>query len=543
MEQMGLQAAAYSTAIYCRLSRDDTPSRHGSVDAESASIGTQKMMLEKYCREQGYSIYDVYADDGYSGLNYNRPDFSRLLADIDNGKVNLIVTKDLSRLGRDYIQTGYYIEMHFSKKKIRYIAVNDNIDTMRQDNDITPFRNILNDLYAKDLSRKVKSAKRQRAYNGYFISAQAPYGYKVDPTDKNRLAIDETAAKVVREIYRLASAGHSTAQITSILTERKTPTPSVYKAQNGDTRFLRQLESSGEHHWCRGTVHNILRDRVYVGDMENHKYEVVNYKTKEIRAVPKDQHIIVENTHESIIRRDDWDRVQELVARRNRPNRNDFENVFKNIACCSECGHRLTLAFNYSRAGERTTPYLRCTHRYANPNACQHSHRIHYADLYNQVLKRMQQLAKKVERGTLPETSTKQLVKQKKTDKLNTEKAKINARLSTLTKITKQLYEDNACGILDIDSHRAFLKDYQAEHKRLSERLQTIEDELNQEDDYTGNLQKLCDAIRYYADIRELTANMLNHLVERIEVGHVVEIDGQKQQEVNVIYRFIGAAL
>jgi len=543
MEQMGLHAAAYSAAIYCRLSKDDAPSRCGSADAESTSIGTQKTMLEKYCREQGFSICDVYVDDGYSGLNFNRPDFNRLLTDIDGGKVNLVVTKDLSRLGRDYIQTGYYLEIYFARKKIRYIAVNDNIDTLRPDNDIAPFRNILNDLYAKDLSRKVKSAKRQRAANGYYISAQPPYGYNPDPTNKNRLAIDQKAAEVVREIYRLSLAEHSAGQIADILTKRKTPTPSAYKVQNGDTRFIRQLESGGGFRWCRNTVHNILRDMVYMGDMENHKYEVVNYKTKEYRPVPKDQHIIVENTHEPIISRDDWNRVQALIAARHRPKRHDYENVFKSIVFCLACGHHLTIAFKYSPEGERISPYYRCTYRYTNRMACRHPLRISYDDLCARVWGQIQEQIKKAEDGAMLKKSRARTMQRKMASGLESERTQTASRLSILAKITKQLYEDHACGKLDTDSCHALLGEYQAEQKNLSARLQTIERERARKDVHRDNLQMLNDALLSCANDTKLTAQILNQLVERIEVGHLTGAKGQKKQRIDIIYRYIGMTL
>ena len=270
MEQVRNEQTIYSAAVYCRLSKDDEQA------GESVSIETQKMMLTYFCHERGFSIYDIYADDGYSGLNFNRPAFTKLLEDIDSGKVNLVITKDLSRLGRDYIQTGYYTDVYFSRKRVRYIAVNDGIDTNRDDNDIAPFKNILNDMYAKDLSRKVKSAKRQRAYKGYYISAQAPYGYKVDPLNRNSLIVDEEAAEVVKEIFRLALAGHSLSQISRILSQREIITPGVYKAQNGDTRFSRYLEGKDSFFgWCYQTVRAILRDQVYTGDMVNHKVEVI----------------------------------------------------------------------------------------------------------------------------------------------------------------------------------------------------------------------------------------------------------------------------
>ncbi len=346
MQQYGINNHTYSAAIYCRFSKDD-----GRAE-DSSSIHTQKMMLEKYCMEQGYSIYEVYIDDGYSGLNYDRPDFQRLLNDIDSGKVNLVVTKDLSRLGKDYIQTGYYTDIYFQRKKVRYIAVNDNVDTQKADNDIAPFKNILNDMYSRDLSRKVKSAKRQRAYSGYYISAQPPYGYKVDPSDRNHLIIDEQPAAVVKEMFRLAIAGNTLSQISRILTERKIITPSAYKAQNGDTRFSRYHENGqSPFGWCYQTVRAILKDQVYTGDMVNHKFEIVNYKTKERAAVPEEERIIVANRHEPLVSREDFERVQQILAYRHKPRKHDFDNVFKDLTFCAECGYRMTLMMKPLKAG------------------------------------------------------------------------------------------------------------------------------------------------------------------------------------------------
>ena len=195
-------------AIYCRLSKDD------EQIGDSVSIETQKMLLSGYCINQDFEIVDTYIDDGFSGLNFNRPSFRRMINDIEDGKIDIVVTKDLSRLGRDYIQTGYYIDVYFSTKHIRYIAVNDGIDTLLDNNDIAPFKNILNDMYAKDLSRKVKSAKNQRAKNGLYISAQPPYGYKVNPHNKNKLIIDEFAAKIVKYIFELVCEGKNYSEIS-----------------------------------------------------------------------------------------------------------------------------------------------------------------------------------------------------------------------------------------------------------------------------------------------------------------------------------------
>ena len=521
----------YSTAIYCRFSKDD-----GKID-DSSSIQTQKSMLEKYCMEQGFSVYDTYADDGYTGLNFNRPAFERLLTDIDNGKVNMVVTKDLSRLGRDYIQTGYYTDIYFSKKKVRYVALNDNIDTNKADNDIAPFKNILNDMYSKDLSRKVKTAKRQRAYNGYYISSQAPYGYKVNPANKNQLVVDDEPAKEVKEMFRLALAGHSTVGITKILTDRKVTTPSAYKAQNGDTKFDRYNQKE----WCNITVQQILRNRVYCGDMENHMFEIVNYKTKERVIVPKDERIVVEDTHEPIVSRDVFKRVQELIKQRHKPKRHNYDNVFKSLVFCAECGFRLT--FGVKERKTMSTKVLSCRNHYKRPEVCKNSHFISYDKLYDEVLDRVQVLAKRIETGELLSQIQKKTAKKIKADKLETEKNKINSRLAALTKITKKLYEDNACGLLDTESYRTFPTEYQKEQKQLSQRLEAIQTELHKKGEQAENLQKLSDTVKEYLNFETLTANMLNQLIERIETGHQVTINGEKQQEISIIWRFIGETL
>jgi DNA invertase Pin-like site-specific DNA recombinase len=536
MEHTGIiQTAIYSTAIYCRLSRDDGQA------GDSASIQTQKMMLEKYCHEQGFPIYGVYVDDGYSGLNFDRTDFQRLLTDIDNGRINLVITKDLSRLGRDYIQTGYYTDIYFSKKKVRYIAVSDGVDTNRDDNDIAPFKNILNDMYAKDISRKTKTAKRQRAYSGYYIAAQAPYGYKVNPENKHQLIVDDEPAEVVKEMFGLALAGNSTMRITKILTERKVMTPSAYKLKNGDTKFTRQVERNGAYKWCNVSVQKILRDMVYMGDMENHKYEYPNYKTEQRVRVPKEQHIIVENTHEAIISREDYNRVQSLVKMRHKPKKHDFDNVFKSIVFCSECGGRFTIDVKQRPYGHQNL--LLCRRHFTEPQRCQHYNFIHYDKLYEAVLKQLRQVAKSIETGGLTRSIQQQALKRGKGNKLEADKAKIESRLVALSKITKKLYEDNACDLLDMESYHRMLKEYQEEQKQLIQRLNAIQTERNKKGENAENLQKLSDAIKAYLNIDKLTANMLNQLIERIEVGYPETVNGERQQEINIIYRFVGTTI
>ena len=474
-------------------------------------------------------------------MNFNRPAFTRLLEDIDNGRVNLVITKDLSRLGRDYIQTGYYTDVYFSRKRVRYIAVNDGIDTARDDNDIAPFKNILNDMYAKDLSRKVKSAKRQRAHKGYYISAQTPYGYKVDPLNRNRLIVDGEAAKVVKEIFRLALAGHSLIQISRILTERQIITPGVYKAQNGYTRFSRYQEGTASlFGWCYQTVRAILRDQVYTGDMVNHKVEVVNYKTKECVRVPKEQQIVVADCHEPLVSRDDYERVQTLITLRHRPKKHSYDNVFRDLTFCAECGRHMTLMMKPLKAGP--TPLIRCTNHYSNPDQCKHNHYIYYDDLYAEVLKRVRCIASRIESGELLERIQKRSTKRVRTNKLIAEQCKTNKRLTVLKRIIKKLFEDFAADLLDSESYQSMLIEYTQEQKQLIVRLAVIDSELNSAIDDTQNVQKLKAVLDEYLNVETLTANMLNQLIERIEIGHTVKVNGCRQQEITIVYRFIGTA-
>lgn len=276
-----IESILYKTAIYCRLSLDD-----GSL-GESGSIQTQKMMLEKYCRDNNFTIKEVYIDDGYSGLNFDRPIFKRLIADIESGKINLVITKDLSRLGRNYIETGYYTEHYFKDVGVRYIAINDGIDTINDNNDIAPFKNILNDMYSKDLSRKVKATKKSRNQRGLYTTTQVLYGYKKDPENNNHLIVDEEVRPVIELIFRLALEGHGCPKIASILTERGIYTPGYYKRMKGNIRFAR-FKNKG---WTYVTVRKILGDVVYLGHIESNKYEVINYKTKKCVPVSKERHL------------------------------------------------------------------------------------------------------------------------------------------------------------------------------------------------------------------------------------------------------------
>lgn len=520
----------YKAALYCRLSKDDDD-RNG----DSSSIQTQKSLLERYCRENGYLIHDFYVDDGYSGLNFERPDFQRLLTDIDNGNVNMVITKDLSRLGRDYIQTGYYTEIYFAKKRVRYIAVNDAFDSNRDDNDIAPFRHILNDMYAKDLSRKVKSAKRQRALNGLFISSQAPFGYMPCPGNRNRLIVDEPAAEIVRRIFEFSLSGYSAKKIAEFLTTEGVITPGVYKYQQGDTRFARYLKND-KNRWCYETVQTILKDRVYVGDMVNHKAEVANYKTKQRVMLPQSERIVVKNTHQGIIDRQDWLTVQKLVHARHKAPHHNFENIFRGMVFCADCGSRLCMGTK-QRNG-KYYHYYRCNNHYLNSDKCQKPHQISYTVLYQNILERIQQLTKAAENDEVFYA----LVQVKNADNLppdsvQKEKYPLEKRMAELSCKVRNLFDCHADGIIDARNYEMLMKDIQAEQESLEQKLSALQTRISEQHNTELSIEQFRETVKECLNVTELTPFVLNKLISKIEIGYLETVDGKKQQEVSVDWK------
>ena len=535
------QKELYKTAIYCRLSLDD-----GS-EGDSSSIHTQKMLLEKYCKDNGYEIYDYYIDDGYSGLNYNRPNFQRMLQDIENGKIDLVITKDLSRLGRDYIMTGYYTEIYFNEKGVRYIAVNDNIDTINDNNDIAPFKNILNDMYAKDISRKVKSAKRLRMHKGYYISCQPPYGYKVNPNDPNQLVIDEEVVDIVKLIFRLALNNNGVVKIVQELNKRGIDTPSIYKAKNGDKRCLTSIEQRKSkftydeiNKWNTNTVGKILRDIVYIGDMENHKYEVKNYKTKKCTKVPKEEHIIVRNTHEAIISRSDFEHVQELIRHRQRPSRHNHPNLFKGLIKCENCGRTLNLYYNKRRDGRLVWGY-RCIGNSVRNGIDTEANTIRYLEIYNVVKDKIKSLITSLKLSD--DVFLNNIIEKANTDdelqKLVDEKNKLLVRLQKIEKIVIKLYEDLIEENLSSSNYQKVLDKYQEEQKEINNRLKEIEDKFLKNSLNENNILKLKHALKEYLNFDELTPELINSLIDHITLSHIKVINGVKTRNIKIAYKYV----
>ena len=378
---------SYHAGLYCRLSKDD------DQQGESVSIATQRAILSAHCQEQGYEIHDVYIDDGYSGLNFERPGFQRLLADIKAGKVNLVLTKDLSRLVRDYIMTGYYSEIFFPTQGVRYIALNDNYDSNSTENDIAPFKNILNEMYAKDISRKIKSAKRQQARDGKFIGGHAPYGYTVK---KHRLIVDPEAAKVVVQIFKLSSQGLGEVEICKQLEQQKVLAPGYYKEQHGELKSTFHHDKNQPYRWCTGTIQKILTDPVYLGKLTSLKTETINYKTKQRAATSPERQFVTTDAHEAIISQELFDAAK--LVRKGHPCPASYyrENIFRGLLFCDCCGHKLSIA--HRKLTYREEDLYRCMHHHYHPEACPKTHAIYHSILYPYVLSQVRAFAKSMKK-------------------------------------------------------------------------------------------------------------------------------------------------
>ena len=387
-----MQNTTYRAGLYLRLSKDD------DLDGESLSISTQRSILTDYCAANQYEIFKTYVDDGYSGMNFSRPGFLELLADVESGAINMVITKDLSRLGRDYIMTGYYSEIYFSSKGVRYIAVADHFDSARNDNEIAPFKNILNEMYARDLSVKVKNAKRQRAKQGLFVGTQTPYGYTTQEDNKNQLVVDPEAAEAVRLMFSLAEKGMGNIAIAAELKARGIVTPAAYKFLRGDMRFARfaAIRKGDYCDWCHGTIGQMLKNPVYTGELTSLKTETVNCKTKQRVMVPAHQRIVTQNAHEAIITREQFDRVKQVRANHICRANMHRDNLFRGKLFCECCGHPLTISKKELK--ERVADMYLCMYHYAHPNICPKTHRVYHDMLYPYVLQQVKAFAKSMKR-------------------------------------------------------------------------------------------------------------------------------------------------
>lgn len=479
----------------------------------SESIINQKEFLTKYiAKEPNWLLIDIYIDDGYTGTNFNRPSFIRLKEDIEQGKIDMVITKDLSRLGRDYIDTGYYLEKYFPAKNVRYIAVNDGIDTFSKNsnNDIGPFMSVVNDMYAKDISKKVRTVKRTKAEKGEFIGAFAPYGYKKHPNDITRLVIDEEAAEIVKYIFNEYINGKGLAYIAHRLNERKVLCPSIYKQKscNYHCKTISGL-------WGHNTIKKILMNKVYTGDLIQHQGEMVSYKVKKYRLLPKSEYLIKENAHEPIIDKQTFELVQDILKRKahNIHKKENTEHLLAGLLYCPRCHNKYTYQVQSGLKNDMVaicSMYNRYGKDYCTRMAVRESM---LNEFVVQDLRKI--LQEKVDKEKLINSIDK--------TKINNDKKKLqkkiidnNRRIEEITKIIKTAYEDRVKGLLDTDEFVSFTESYKKEKQELIEKTEELDIKLS---DYENNKEnELMKYIKEIVSFKKINRNIILNLIDSIEI-------------------------
>lgn len=373
----------YNTALYLRLSRDD------ELQGESGSISTQRMILRDYAQTHNLHVVDEYVDDGWSGTNYDRPAFQRMIDDIEDGKINCVITKDLSRLGRNYILTGQYTEIYFPSKGVRYIAVNDNVDTLNGESELAPFLNILNEMHARQTSKKVKAALHTKRMNGAHLGSHTPLGYQRDPDKKGHLLIDPETKWIVEKIFDLAFHGMGAAKITKVLIEEQVPTPGwLHCSRDGSyAQFYQDAPDKKRYEWNLPTVKGILKDETYIGNSINNRSSSKSFKSKKQTRNPRSEWIRVEGTHEAIINKDVFDQVQGQIASRRREQKDGSTQIFAGLLKCADCGCNMKFGRQSSKSH---TAYYGCGKYYDTVDRRCSMHFIRYDVLYAYVLDRLQ---------------------------------------------------------------------------------------------------------------------------------------------------------
>lgn len=479
----------------------------------SESIINQKEFLTKYVTKQpNWLLIDIYIDDGFTGTNFNRPSFIRLKEDIEQGKIDMVITKDLSRLGRDYIDTGYYLEKYFPAKNVRYIAVNDGIDTFSKNsnNDIGPFMSVVNDMYAKDISKKVRTVKRTKAEKGEFIGAFAPYGYKKHPNDITKLVIDEDAAEIVKYIFNEYVNGNGLAYIAHRLNERKIPCPSVYKQQSSNYHCK---TISGL--WGHNTIKKILTNKVYTGDLIQHQGEMVSYKVKKYRLLPKSEHLVKEKAHEPIIDNQTYELAQDILKRKahNIHKKENSEHLLGGLLYCPRCNNKYTyqvqsglkndmvaICSMYNRYGKDYCTRIAVRESILNEFVVQDLRKI----LQEKIDK--EKLIKSIDKTKI--NNDKKMLQKKIADN--------NRRIDEITKIIKTAYEDRVNGLLDTEEFVSFTESYKKERQELIEKTEKLNIKLsNFENNKENELMKY---IKEIVSFKDINRNIILNLIDSIEI-------------------------
>ena len=517
------------TALYCRLSQDDM------LQGESNSITNQKAILKKYAEDNGFSNPVFYVDDGVSGTTWEREGFKAMLADIEEGKVGTVITKDLSRLGRDYLKTGEYIEIIFPDHDVRYIAINDGVDTLKSENELMAFKNIFNDWYARDTSKKIRAVFKAKGQSGKHLSNPI-YGYKHSETDKNLWVIDDEAAEVVRKIFHLCIDGYGPTQIARILTEQGIPTPTAYALSQGRDNGHKNAKL---HRWGNETIAHILEKAEYCGHTVNFRTHVKSYKNKKRVDNPKEDWLIFENTHEAIITQQEFDLVQELRKNKRRPTKHEEVNPFSGICYCADCGKKLYLCRATTMTADQE--HLKCGTYAKDKNGCT----IHFVrtivlkEIILGELNKMVAFVKDNEDEFVQMAMDNSVQKQSSELSKSSKKLKESEkRIAELDRLFTRLYEDNVSGKISDERFSIMSAGYEDEQKKLRATVAELTDFIETAEQKSADVTAFISVVQKYERITELTPEIMHELIEKIVVHAPDKSSGHRTQQIDIYYRF-----
>ena len=517
------------TALYCRLSQDDM------LDGESNSITNQKNIILKYSQDNGFPNPQFYVDDGVSGTTFERDGFKTMMSDIEAGKVGIVITKDLSRLGRDYLKTGEYIEIIFPDYDVRYIAVNDGVDTFKSENEMMVFRNVFNDFYARDMSKKVRAVFKTKGQSGKPLATIPPYGYKKSENDKYMWVIDEETAPIVRRIYQLCIEGRGPSRIAKILANDKILKPTACM----DLKANGRVTVEKPYRWAQKTIVGILEKAEYLGHTVNFKTHQKSYKCPKTIKNSKEKWVVFENTHEAIISQQDFDLVQELRKNKRKIQKCGEINPFSGMVYCSDCGSKMYLCRSKNLNDEQE--HLKCSAYAKDVNDCS-AHYIRTSVLTKIVISELNKLLETVH------TSEDEFIKVAMENSIQSQESELKKakklvkqyekRVAELDKLFTRLYEDNVSGKISDERFEMMSKGYEDEQAELKIKISELSSVIEVKEQKSADTSQFLEIVRKYTEITELSPEIMHELIERIVVHAPDKSSGHRVQQIDIYYRF-----
>ena len=534
-EFMTKQAENKITALYCRLSQDD------GRDGDSNSIVNQREILSQYARSNGFHNTQFFVDDGISGTTFDRPDFQRMQRMIENGEIGTVIVKDLSRFGRNYLDVGEYLEIKYPTLGVRFIAIQENVDTLKNTGtEMMPFNNIFNEWYAAQTSKKIRAVWKSKADKGERVSSTVPYGYKKSEDDPKQWIVDEPAARVVRRIFGLCIEGLGPMKIARRLEDDEILNPTAYLLANG-RKTRNKISPRGEHAWETSTIEHILENRQYTGCTVNFKSSILSYKVHKKVINPEDEWQIIPNTQEAIIDEDTFNRVQELRENRRRNTATGRESLFSGLLYCADCKSKLY--FCAAKSVKENQEFHRCSAYKENRGTCS----IHFIrevvlrEMVQELVRRVAIFIQQYEAVFLYMYSKKHnLTKAADMKNMKAEIERNKRRIAEIDTMIEGLYEANVLGKINDERFSKMMGKYETQQKTLVEETKKLERALEQAEQDKVDLRVFLETIRKCTDIKELTPALVNRLIQRIEVHKSEKVDGRKRVKLDIYFTAVG---